>query len=74
MNDLRHLRKAILAHEKKIAAKKLLAVCPAALSAIIPSIPTTPSIAYATVFFEKIPYSEPKCIECGKTGHLTDKY
>lgn len=45
-DDLRRLREAILAHEKKLAAKNLLAASPAAPPAITPSIPSLTLLVY----------------------------
>jgi len=73
-SNLKHLKEAILAYEKKLATRKL--VPGPALTPVVPPI-TLPgtSVAYASTATstEGIPYSDRKCTECGKTGHFVDK-
>jgi len=73
-SDLKHLKEAILAYEEKLAMSTL--VPGLALTPVVPPI-TLPgtSAAYASTATstEGIPYSDRKCTECGKRGHLVDK-
>ena len=74
--DLKHLKETILAYEKKLATRK-----PVPVPAPPITLPSTPvasstSVAYAStaMHIKSIPYADRKCTECGKTGHLVEKY